>query len=67
MHNLISTADVFVENFRDQTLDLLGLSAAALREEHPRLRRRVLQNQLATGVTPKARTRALGVAINCSF
>lgn len=34
---LLGSADVFVENFRDQSLDKMGLSVAALREKHPAL------------------------------
>lgn len=34
---LLGTADVFVENFRDETLARMGLSPDALREKHPAL------------------------------
>lgn len=37
LDRLLATADVFVENFRDETLGKLGLSPTALRKKFPRL------------------------------
>lgn len=37
LHVLLGTADVFVENFRDETLARMNLSPAQLRDSHPRL------------------------------
>lgn len=37
LHRLLSTADVFVQNFGPGAIDRLGLSAATLRERYPRL------------------------------
>ena len=37
LNALLKTADVFVENFREQTLDDMGLTPAGLREKHPSL------------------------------
>lgn len=37
VHRLLETADVFVENFRDETLAKMGLGHAALRKKYPRL------------------------------
>jgi len=34
---LLATADVFVENFRDQSLARMGFAPADMREKHPRL------------------------------
>jgi crotonobetainyl-CoA:carnitine CoA-transferase CaiB-like acyl-CoA transferase len=37
MDRLLATADVFIENFRDDTIARLGLDAATLAKKHPRL------------------------------
>lgn len=37
LDRLLETADVFIENFRDQSLAKMGFAPAALREKHPRL------------------------------
>ena len=37
LERLLETADVFVENFRDELLARMGLSPDALREKHPKL------------------------------
>ena len=37
LHRLLGTADVFVENFRDGSLEKIGLGPEALRTRHPRL------------------------------
>lgn len=37
LHALLKTADVFVENFRDETLARMGLAPDQLRESHPTL------------------------------
>ncbi|WP_189681822.1 CaiB/BaiF CoA transferase family protein [Seohaeicola zhoushanensis] len=37
MHRLLETADVFVENFRDQSLAKMGFAPEVLREKYPRL------------------------------
>lgn len=37
LHKLLGTADVFVENFRDDTLAKMGLDHASLRARNPRL------------------------------
>ncbi len=37
LHRLLETADVFVENFRDETLAKMGVDHAALRDRYPRL------------------------------
>jgi len=37
LRRLLSTADIFIENFRDGALDRLGLSADEMRERFPRL------------------------------
>lgn len=37
LNRLLETADVFVENFRDQSLAKMGLSPADLRKKHPKL------------------------------
>ncbi len=37
LHRLLATADVFVENFRDETLAKMGLAPEDLRACHPRL------------------------------
>lgn len=37
LHRLLSTADVFVENFRDETLARMGVDHAALQRKFPRL------------------------------
>ncbi|MEM9221534.1 MAG: CoA transferase [Pseudomonadota bacterium] len=37
LEKLLETADVFVENFRDESLAKMGLSPDALRERHPEL------------------------------
>lgn len=37
LDRLLASADVFVENFRDQTLAKMGFDPAALQRRHPRL------------------------------
>jgi crotonobetainyl-CoA:carnitine CoA-transferase CaiB-like acyl-CoA transferase len=37
LHRLLEGADVFVENFRDQSLAQMGFAPAVLREKYPRL------------------------------
>ncbi|WP_417680712.1 CaiB/BaiF CoA transferase family protein [Roseibium sp.] len=37
LHALLKTADVFVENFRDETLAKMGLAPEQLRQKNPRL------------------------------
>lgn len=37
MYRLLETADIFIENFRDHTIEGLGLDAATLAERFPRL------------------------------
>ncbi len=37
LHKLIGTADVFLENFRDQTLEKQGLDASSLQKSNPNL------------------------------
>ena len=37
LDKLLGTADVFVENFRDQSLSKIGLTSSVLREKHRRL------------------------------
>jgi crotonobetainyl-CoA:carnitine CoA-transferase CaiB-like acyl-CoA transferase len=37
LDRLLETADVFVENFRDQSLAKMGFAAPKLREKHPKL------------------------------
>ncbi|MCB1340742.1 MAG: CoA transferase [Pseudooceanicola sp.] len=37
LHRLLATADVFVENFRDQSLAKMGLAPEVLRERYPAL------------------------------
>ncbi len=37
LHELLKTADVFVENFRDETLAKMGLAPSQLRETYPSL------------------------------
>lgn len=37
LDRLLETADVFIENFRDQSLAKMGFAPSALREKHPRL------------------------------
>ena len=37
LNKLLATADVFVENFRDSSLENMGLDPDALREKYPRL------------------------------
>lgn len=37
LHKLLATADVFVENFRDETLETMGMSPESLRSNHPSL------------------------------
>ncbi len=37
LHQLLATADVFVENFRDQSLAKMGFAPPALREKYPNL------------------------------
>lgn len=37
LHALLKTADVFVENFRDETLEKMNLAADQLRKTHPSL------------------------------
>ncbi len=37
LDRLLATADVFVENFRDQSLDKIGFAPSELRKKHPKL------------------------------
>ncbi|WP_029062568.1 CoA transferase [Labrenzia sp. DG1229] len=37
LDRLLATADVFVENFRDQSLDKMGFAPSELRNKHPKL------------------------------
>lgn len=37
LHDLLETADVFIENFRDESLARMGLAPEILRERYPRL------------------------------
>ena len=37
LHSLLATADVFVENFRDQTLAKMGFAPDIIREKYPKL------------------------------
>lgn len=37
LHQLLDSADVFIENFRDQSLEKMGLSPSQLREKYPSL------------------------------
>ena len=37
LHRLLETADVFVENFKDSTIEAMGLDNAALKKRHPHL------------------------------